>query len=85
MIDLLHAPFTPDEVASLNAYQHSGAFHPFTCPGRILDGTEHILEATEHGWRCAHCPDFTQNWCHLWMADWSWQKVLGPSGEAPAG
>jgi hypothetical protein len=73
------APFTVDEVASLNAYQQSGAFHPFTCGSgnrtdtRHLDG-EGLLVASTDGWRCPFC-DYTQDWCHEWMADWSWRKA----------
>jgi hypothetical protein len=31
MGDEVSAPFTDDQVASLNAYQAEGAWHPFTC------------------------------------------------------
>lgn len=27
----INAPFTPEQVANLNAYQKRGHFHPFTC------------------------------------------------------
>lgn len=69
--------FTPDEVESLNAYQHSGAFHPFTCGGdrtdeKHLDG-EGILVATEEGWKCPYC-DYTQGWAHDWMKNWEWKR-----------
>ncbi len=51
--------FTPEEVESLNSYQISGAFHPFTCGGDRtdkdhLDG-EGLLVATEDGWLCPFC------------------------------
>lgn len=41
--DKITAPFTPEEVVCLNAYQHSGAFHPFTCcsPENIPDCVRH--------------------------------------------
>lgn len=29
--DIAKAPFTPEQVESLNDYQKSGAMHPFTC------------------------------------------------------
>jgi len=74
------APFTPDQVASLNRYQASGRFHEFTCgnaecprfgPGFRL---QPVLRAFEDGW---HCPapgcGYTQDWAHAWMADWSWE------------
>ena len=65
------APWTPDQVESLNAYQKSGVRHPFTCgaPGCGAD-----LVASVHGWACPQCNLWTQDWCHGWMADWSWKK-----------
>lgn len=72
------APFTVDEVASLNAYQQSRAFHPFTCGNGNRTDTSHmdgegVLVASTDGWRCPFC-DYTQHWCPEWMADWSWRK-----------
>lgn len=69
--------FTPEEVISLNAYQKSGAFHPFTCGGnrtdeKHLDG-EGLLVATEDGWICPYC-DYKQDWAIDWMKDGSWRK-----------
>lgn len=69
--------FTPDEVASLNAYQNSNAFHPFTCGGnrtdaKHLDG-EGRLVATEYGWTCPYC-EYKQNWAHDFMKNWEWKK-----------
>lgn len=58
--------FSPDEVQSLNEYQHSGAFHPFTCGSghrcdpQHLDG-EGLLVATVDGWICPFC-DYRQDW-----------------------
>jgi hypothetical protein len=71
--------FTPDEVESLNAYQVSGAFHPFTCGGdrtdeKHLDG-EGLLIATENGWNCPFC-SYTQTSAHPWMKDWSWKTRM---------
>lgn len=69
--------FTPKQVESLNEYQKKGYMHPFTCgSGRRcdkdhLDG-EGILVATEDGWICPFC-DYTQNWAHGFMMDWSWK------------
>jgi hypothetical protein len=69
--------FTTDEVESLNVYQKSGMFHPFTCGGdrtdeNHLDG-EGLLVATEEGWYCPFC-EFRQSWAHEFMKDWSWKK-----------
>jgi hypothetical protein len=72
--------FTPEEVASLNAYQNERVFHPFTCASgnrtdsNHLDG-EGVLLATEDGWTCPFCP-YTQNWAHNWMKDWSWTNLM---------
>ena len=70
--------FTPDEVESLNAYQNSNSFHPFTCGGdrtdeKHLDG-EGRLVATGEGWYCPFC-EYRQDWCHQWMKDWSWKSM----------
>ena len=65
--------FTEDQVASLNAYQESGVFHEFTCGG---EKCRRALVATTEGWRCPdpEC-DYTQDWAHSWMMDWSWKKM----------
>jgi len=70
--------FTADEVESLNAYQTSGAFHPFICGGdrtdaNHLDG-EGLLVATEQGWICRYCP-YTQSWAHGWTKNWAWKDM----------
>ena len=63
------APFTPHQVASLNAYQQSsGPWHPFTC-GKCRAN----LIATPEGWRCAN-DDYQQDWAHEFMADWTWRQ-----------
>jgi hypothetical protein len=74
--------FTPEEVMSLNEYQASGMFHPFTCGTglrmRHPDG-EGVLVATEYGWICPHC-GYKQDWAHEWMKDGSW-RLGGCVGE----
>lgn len=71
---ILRAPWTPDQVAALNAYQH-GRFHPFTCcsavnPDNCRDkfGFDAALVATENGWVCETC-DYTQDWAHSRMVE----------------
>jgi hypothetical protein len=65
------APFTEDQVNSLNDYQTIGPYHPFTCGN---DNCHHItLIATRDGWECPNCHKWRQNWCHPFMADWSWK------------
>ena len=67
------APWTEDQVESLNQYQESGVMHPFTC-----GHGSHDLHATKEGWVCTICEKegrtYTQNWCHTFMADWSWKN-----------
>lgn len=83
------APFTPDQVMSLNEFQASGLMHPFTCPHRregahleyTSDFPEDVLHATVDGWVCTVC-DYTQSWAHLFMADWTWKSVLRNVQEA---
>jgi len=69
---VIQAPFTPGQVAALNAYQ-GGAGHPFTCGndncrGRARGrGGRLALIAGADGWHCAAC-DYTQDWAHAFMA-----------------
>lgn len=71
--------FTNDQIASFNAFQVSGAFHPFTCPrdhhGGVC-GCQVDLVAHQDGLHCLYedC-DYRQNLCHPWMLDWSWQEM----------
>jgi hypothetical protein len=65
------APWTGNEVDSLNAYQKAGFVHPFTC-GSGKHPTSSLV-AKPDGWHCEHC-DYTQNWAHEFMANWAWSK-----------
>jgi hypothetical protein len=85
------APFTPEQVKSLNRFQRlrSGFFHGFTCgSGDRMDEAhgsakqlhnlpDHgTLLARESGWYCPAC-DYTQNWAWSLMADEKkWREVL---------
>jgi hypothetical protein len=64
------APWTEDEVKSLNDYQVSGVMHPFTCGTKDCGG---LLLARQDGWHCPDC-DYTQDWAHEWMTDGSWRQ-----------
>ena len=64
--------FTPDEVASLNGFQESGMFHPFTCGTSSL---HRDLVAAEDGWHCPEC-DYRQDWAHDFMKNWNWKKAV---------
>lgn len=70
-MEKIFAPWTPEQVAALNAFQKRGQFHPFTCGNAY--GHEYYsptLIALEDGW---HCPapfcGYRQNWAHEYMAD----------------
>ena len=64
---MVQAPFTEDQVCSLNEYQKAGKFHPFTCECGKSD-----LVATQEGWICPCVCGYTQSWAHAWMANWAW-------------
>jgi hypothetical protein len=68
---LLYAPFTEDQVKSLAAFQADPWMHPFTC--RDNHAGDRVLKIGMTGWTCAAC-DYAQDWCHPWMADWSWRR-----------
>ena len=67
---MLKAPWTEDQVASLAEYQNCGLFHPFTSS----DGA--VLIPTPMGWTVKDFGAIVQDWCHDWMADWSWKKQV---------
>jgi len=70
------APWDDEQIRSLNTYQQSGVWHPFTCgTGHHEDG-EVLLVASPSGWMCERddC-DYEQYWAWAWMADWSWRKI----------
>ena len=80
----LQAPFTPEQVDSINGFQDAGVMHPFTCPcddhsyrGDHWDGSHVSLVATEDNMVCPDpaCP-YTQSWVHHYMADNSWTASL---------
>jgi hypothetical protein len=62
------APFTPDEVLSLQAFQVCGCFHEFTCPNRSAENHRGTggLWPTVRGWICPYC-SYTQSWAHDFM------------------
>ena len=53
------APWTPEQVAALNAWQTGSATHPYTCP----NNSSARLVPTADGWVCEGC-DYTQSWAH---------------------
>lgn len=70
------APFSADQVASLNGYQSSGVFHEFTCGSEDCPADQATLIAAEDGWHCPAC-SYTQDWAHHFMADGSWRDFAG--------
>lgn len=75
-------PYTSAEVKSINGFQESRVFHPFTCPNDAHDPDEVILEATKAGMRCPKC-EYTQDWVWHWMADGGWETIWGPDLKNP--
>lgn len=67
----IEAPWTDEQVRSLNAYQNVGTFHPFTCGNHR--GYSPSLVATNRCWQCPEC-SYVQGWCWRFMADWSWAR-----------
>ncbi len=73
MIQQIKAPWTTDQVAALNWYQHAGAARPFLCAGNRHDAAHRdhaadarhrdagILEATPAGLICRAC-SYRQDW-----------------------
>ncbi len=59
------APWTDEQVAALNRYQHNDRVHEFTCPNLCADRT---LIATREGWVCA-CGGYRQDWAHRFMLE----------------
>jgi hypothetical protein len=68
----IDAPWTDDQVASLNAYQESEKNHPFT-GNRKPDGSETILIATPNGLVEEEGGPIVQTWAHSWAVNWEWQ------------
>lgn len=76
MVEHSTAPWTDDEVDSLNAYQSAGFVHPFTGPA----GGD--LIATKDGWIEEPGGVVVQSWAHPWMANWRWNDLPTPTTEA---
>lgn len=61
----LDAPWTPEQVAAIEAYQKRDDAHPFTCP----DHSDRPLSVLPGFLYCAvHDCAYTQRWVHDWMA-----------------
>ena len=67
------APWSAEQVRSLNGYQAAGYVHPFTHG----DGDEKVdLIATTDGWVRKDGGRVVQTWAHGFMTDWSWRDAL---------
>lgn len=66
---IISAPWTPEQVDTLNRFQRASGTHPFTCGANHTRDTPTLI-ATPAGWTC---PDddctYTQDWAHAFMAD----------------
>jgi hypothetical protein len=71
MSEKIRAVWSDEQVQSLNDYQASGVFHPYTCGNPECRAD---LLATPNGWVCptAGC-GYTQDWCLPFTADRSWE------------
>jgi hypothetical protein len=78
---MIEAPWTEEQVKSLNEYQRAAWMHPFTCANRGQGfhpwrrGDRGVLTATVNGWICDDC-DYTQNWAHDFMFEDGWKQAF---------
>jgi hypothetical protein len=65
MADKITAPFTPDQVQQLAAWQARDDVHEYTCVHRdeVSHRGDGALVPTVRGWICPFC-DYTQDWSH---------------------
>lgn len=71
-----HAPWTEEEVASLNAYQASGHFHEYT------GENGKALIATKNGWVAVEGGPVVQTSAHEWITNGKWRLIEVPALEA---
>ena len=81
---IIHAPFSADQVESLNAFQESEYVHPYTCRSPACPAASWADEddwlpmaADTDGLHCIDGCRRVQTWAHAWTADWSWQRREG--------
>jgi hypothetical protein len=82
-VNQIKAPWTDEQVATLNAYQKPPSmYHPFTCGSLDHPRIEEVpfgefekgrtLIATNNGWHCPTCP---------YVQDWAWDFMFTPLGK----
>lgn len=64
------APFTTDQMISINDYQLHGPFHSYTCK----NNSRHLLMAYANGLSCDFC-SYIQDWVWDWTANGHWRKM----------
>jgi DNA-directed RNA polymerase subunit RPC12/RpoP len=69
IINKTPAPWTEEQILSLNAYQKSEHFIQFVC------GQGHKLIADGNGLRCKTCSSFILRWAYPWTLDESWRAL----------
>lgn len=70
---MITAPFTGEQVQSMNGFQVRSMMHPMTCREddcRVANGSG-PMTATTLGWMCRHC-EYRQAWTFNFTTDWSW-------------
>jgi hypothetical protein len=80
------APWTAEQVKSLNGFQTESGMHPFTCGNNRTDAA-HLAYAEQHGgdwgelvatpkgWVCpAPGCDYTQDWADEYMTSGRWRE-----------
>ncbi len=69
----VEAPFSVDQVSSMNAYQEAGR-DPVGCAGSELvwHGQPVVMLARREGWFCPWCTGVVQDWARMRITDWSW-------------
>ncbi|GLP64265.1 hypothetical protein TUSST3_08850 [Streptomyces sp. TUS-ST3] len=69
---IIRAPWTPEQVDALNAFQRRGGMHPFTCGGEHTPASPALVAYTD-GWRCpqpyGESCDYRQDWAHAFMTE----------------
>lgn len=81
-MSIIKAPWSDEQVTSLNAYQNCNEWHPFTGT-RKPNGDETPLIATPSGWVEEENGPIIQDWAHSWMTNWEWRTMAKPIEKSP--
>ncbi len=71
------APFTPEQVRRIDAYQRSGVFQELTCP---TPHAERTLVVRVPGLFCPSC-NYMQDWAPDFCDDPRWLRRVGETEE----